>query len=193
MGDSRTPPGAPRPFRSFDPNATPSYRSTPRNGMGTASLVLGILNFFCLPIIGAVLAIGFGKAGIDRAKRGEATNLAIARGGFWVGWAGLILSLAGFAIGIFMPQILGSLMDRSENTQTGLANGTYVMYPVTWLYAAGHCSGSGPVVGVGSRDLVASSVAIVGEGDIECGGLRHPSQVMFTVTGGEATINTVTR
>lgn len=185
------PPKPPRPFRTFPPPM--SSGAKPRNGMGNASLVLGILNFFCLPIIGAVLAIGFGKAGIDRAKKGEATNLGVARGGFWVGWVGLVLSLVGFAVGFFLPQILGSLMSSDVNNRTGLADGTYVMYPADWLYAAGHCSGSGPVVGVGSQELVAPDVAIVGEGQLQCGGLMFPSQVLFTVTGGVATINTVTR
>jgi len=165
----------------------------PRNGMGTASLVLGILSFFCLPLVGSVLAVGFGKAGIDRAKRGEATNLAIARGGFWLGWASLLLSTIGIVIGLFLPQILGSLIGTTDNSRTGLADGTYVMYPSEWLYAAGHCTGSGPVVGVGSGELVANQVQIAGEGQIQCGGLRHPSQVMFTVAGGVAAINTVTR
>jgi len=48
-------------------------------------------------------------------------------------------------------------------------------------------------VRIGSSELVASNVAISGEGSIQCGGLRQPSQVMFTVTGGVATINSVAR
>ena len=161
--------------------------------MGTASLVLGILSFFCLPIIGAVLAVAFGKAGIDRARRGEASNVGIARAGFWLGWAGLVLSLLGFAAAFFLPQVIGSFIDTNVNGRTGLANGTYLMYPSRWIYAADHCAGSGPVVGIGSSELVASDVAIAGEGPIQCGGLRQPSQVIFTVTGGVATINSVAR
>jgi hypothetical protein len=189
MSTSSMPP--PRPFRIIPPPGPPPRRQ--RNGIGTASLVLGILNFFCLPIIGAVLAVAFGKAGIDRARRGEASNLGIARAGFWLGWAGLVLSLIGFAVGFFLPQIIGSVIDTNVNSRTGLANGTYLMYPSSWIYAADHCAGSGPDVRIGSSELVASNVAISGEGSIQCGGLRQPSQVMFTVTGGVATINSVAR
>lgn len=196
MSDRGVPPSRePRPFRSIPPGRP--YGGTPRNGIGNASLVVGILQFFCLPLIGAILAVAFGKAGIDRAKRGEATNLGVAQAGFWLGWAGLVFFIGSVALGVgivtFAPQIGGAMMDPAVNTRTGLADGTYVMYPSQWMYLGGHCSGDGPVVGIGSRELVASDVTIVGESNVQCGGLAHPSQVMFTVTAGVATINTVTR
>jgi hypothetical protein len=61
----------------------------PRNGMGTAALVLGILSFLCGWILG-LLAIIFGAIGIARANRGEATNKGMAV-------AGLILGIVFFS------------------------------------------------------------------------------------------------
>lgn len=69
--------------------------SAPQNGMGTAALVLGILNFFCLPLIGGILALVFGKIGMDRADQGLATNGGIAKAGFILGIVGVVLAVIG--------------------------------------------------------------------------------------------------
>ena len=42
--------------------------AAPQNGLGTAALVLGIVQFFCFPLIGGVLAIVFGKMGMAKAE-----------------------------------------------------------------------------------------------------------------------------
>jgi len=63
---------------------------------------MGILQFFCLGIIGSILAIIFGKVGMNKAKAGLATNGGVAKAGFWLGIIGLIL----FAIGIIIFIIL---------------------------------------------------------------------------------------
>ena len=68
----------------------------PRNGMGTAALVCGIvaipldLTFYGGVILG-ILAIIFGGVGLGRAKRGEATNRGAAM-------AGLILGIVALAL-----------------------------------------------------------------------------------------------
>lgn len=66
--------------------------TTNRNGMGIASLVLGIIMVAlgALPIvwIAGVLGIIFGAIGVKRANRGEATNRTMA---IW----GLVLSIIG--------------------------------------------------------------------------------------------------
>ena len=67
-------------------------------GMGTAALIMGILQFFCLPVIAGVLAIVFGKIGMNKAKAGEATNGGVAKWGFWLGIVGLILFVIGIVI-----------------------------------------------------------------------------------------------
>ncbi len=43
--------------------------AAPQNGLGTAALVLGIVQFFCFPLIGGVLAIVFGKMEWRRPSR----------------------------------------------------------------------------------------------------------------------------
>ncbi len=63
----------------------------PQNGMGVAALVLGIVAFFCLPLIGGILAVVFGKIGMSRADQGLATNRGIAKAGFILGIVHLAL------------------------------------------------------------------------------------------------------
>jgi hypothetical protein len=59
--------------------------------MGTAALVLGIVQFFCLPLIGGILAVIFGKIGMSKADQGLATNRGVAKAGFILGIVGLAL------------------------------------------------------------------------------------------------------
>jgi hypothetical protein len=63
--------------------------------MGVLALVMGVLQFICLGPIASVLAIVFGKIGMNKAERGEATNGDVAKWGFWLGIIGLILSALG--------------------------------------------------------------------------------------------------
>ena len=64
-----------------------------RNGLGIASLVLGIVGlplgavplFWVVP----VLAIIFGAIGIKRANRGQASNKVMSTWGMWLGIAGV--------------------------------------------------------------------------------------------------------
>ena len=49
--------------------------AAPQNGLGTAALVLGIVQFFCFPLIGGVLAIVFGKMGMAKAEHSEGNAL----------------------------------------------------------------------------------------------------------------------
>ena len=72
----------------------------PQNGMGTAALVMGILQFFCLGTIGSVLAIVFGKIGMNKADQGLATNRGSAKAGFVLGIVGLALTAVGIVIAI---------------------------------------------------------------------------------------------
>ncbi len=73
--------------------------AAPQNGMGTAALVLGILGIIgCLPFLGGILAIIFGKMGMTRAEQGLATNGGAAKAGFVLG----IISLVLYAIGLIL-------------------------------------------------------------------------------------------
>ncbi|MFM8323645.1 MAG: DUF4190 domain-containing protein [Pirellulaceae bacterium] len=71
---------------------------TPQNGMGTAALVLGILGFFCFPLISSLLAIIFGRIGMTRADQGLATNRGTAKAGFILGIIGIVLGGLGLII-----------------------------------------------------------------------------------------------
>ncbi|MER6822749.1 DUF4190 domain-containing protein [Streptomyces cellulosae] len=72
--------------------------SLPSNGMGVASLVLGIIAAaaFCLwpvAIVLGVLAVIFGAIGRGKANRGEATNGGQALAGVICGAVGSALAL----------------------------------------------------------------------------------------------------
>ncbi|WP_416519730.1 DUF4190 domain-containing protein [Streptomyces achromogenes] len=81
----------------------PGMQAPPSNGMGTASLVLGILSdigFLAWPLalILGILAIIFGALGRGKAKRGEATNPGVALAGLICGATGVVLVLTLFAV-----------------------------------------------------------------------------------------------
>lgn len=71
---------------------SPAPAAAPQNGMGTAALVMGILQFFCLGTLGSILAVVFGKIGMNKADQGLATNRGAAKAGFVLGIIGLALS-----------------------------------------------------------------------------------------------------
>jgi len=74
------------------PPPPPPPGAAPQNGMGTAALVMGIVQFFCLGTIGSILAVVFGKIGMNKADQGLATNRGSAKAGFILGIIGLVLS-----------------------------------------------------------------------------------------------------
>lgn len=87
----QTRPATARPPMVGSPGSAASIGAAPvrRNGMGTASLVMGILGLF-LGWIFSLLAIIFGGVGAGRAKRGEATNRGAALWGLWLGIFGFV-------------------------------------------------------------------------------------------------------
>jgi len=76
--------------------------AAPQNGMGTAALIMGILQFFCLGTIGTILAIVFGKIGMNKAEQGLATNGGAAKAGFILGIIGAVLTVIGIVIYIIV-------------------------------------------------------------------------------------------
>ena len=91
-GENSQPPSAPKePVAQSSTNSSPvgqeSSAAQPKNGMGTAALVLGIIAI--VPIFSAfifgVLAIIFGAVGRRRARLGVATNKVQATWGMWLG------------------------------------------------------------------------------------------------------------
>ena len=73
----------------------------PRNGLGIAALVLGIIAILtCVFLLGGLLglvAIVLGVLGASRARRGRATNRGTAIAGVVTGAIGLILTIVIYA------------------------------------------------------------------------------------------------
>lgn len=67
-----------------------------RNGMGVAALVLGIVAFLIPPT--SILAVVFGRIGLNRVARGEATNRGVAQAGFILGIVTLVLWVLGLIL-----------------------------------------------------------------------------------------------
>ncbi len=200
------PPGAPAyPAASAPvpppPPGAPAYAGTvaaaPSNGIGVASLVLAILGIIgCIPFIGSILGIVLGRIGINKAKRGEATNGGVAKAGFWVGIAGLILAVLGAIVLVILiiagVAFVSDSIDKANNSKTGLADGQYGMEPNASLRINDRCSFSGQPVDLATQAEVGGSVTLAGEGVAECGtGSGTPDVVLFTVSGGVARIVSV--
>ena len=167
--------------------------ASPENGVGTASLILAILNFFCIPFIGAILGIILGRIGMKKAKEGRATNGGVAKAGFWVGIAGLVYAVIGTVVAIFLViagvAVVSDSLDKANNSKTGLADGNYGMNPNTSLRIGDRCAFGGAPVNIETNETAGSSVTIAGEGTTECGtGTGTPDVVLFTVIGGVAQI-----
>ncbi|MDX6243529.1 MAG: hypothetical protein QOE76_1252 [Frankiales bacterium] len=96
----------------------------PRNGLGTAALVIGILALLSgIILVGALLgiiAIVLGFAGRARAKRGEATNPGSAMAGILTGLAGIVI--AGVVVGAGVSW-LNSTNGKNYTTCVKNANG----------------------------------------------------------------------
>lgn len=184
-------PASPTSYPSAPPAGAPM--AAPQNGMGTASLIMAILQFVCLGPIGSILAIIFGKIGMNKAKKGLATNGSVAKVGFWLGIVGLILSVIGIIIAViaigFGVKVVADSLDISNNSKTGLADGNYGMNPNTSVRINDKCSFGGDAINADTNETAKSGVTVVGEGTTECGtGSGTPDVVLFTVTSGVAKI-----
>ncbi|QTE01230.1 DUF4190 domain-containing protein [Streptomyces cyanogenus] len=91
------------PYPNGTGYAWPGMQAPPSNGMGTASLVLGIISavgfiLWPLALVLGILALIFGGIGRGKASRGEATNPGVALAGIICGAAGIVLVLGLFAL-----------------------------------------------------------------------------------------------
>ena len=89
-------------YGQWDTGAQAVPPPRPKNGMGIAALVLGILAIlFCWTAAGGIvfgiLAIVFGVIGAGRARRGQATNRGVAIAGIITGVLALIVGIV-FAV-----------------------------------------------------------------------------------------------
>ena len=75
--------------------------------MGTAALIMGILQFVCLGTIGSILAIVFGRIGLKRAAMGQATNAGAAKAGYILGIIGLAIQVIALIV-VILIGIFGS-------------------------------------------------------------------------------------
>ncbi len=114
-GDSGTAP---------DPHAQPGL-ARPRNGLGIAALVLGLIALFTFwTVFGGILlglaAIVLGIIGFRRQRRGQATNGTMAVIGAVLGVLALLASAIILAIGvsIFSGEGFDNLKDCLDNAQT---------------------------------------------------------------------------
>ena len=67
------------------------------------------MQFICIGTIGSILAVIFGKIGMNKADQGLANNRGVAKAGFILGIIGLALSAVGLivwliAFGVAMGQ-----------------------------------------------------------------------------------------
>lgn len=115
----------------------------PRNGMGTAALVLGILGLLLawIPIIGFIgfilgaLAIALGIIGIVRAGKGRATNLVVAGIGTGLGVVAVILSTVVF--GLFATAVNEQINAPGTVVGTGITQGDQAA-PTMIAFGQGH-------------------------------------------------------
>jgi hypothetical protein len=95
----------PPPGSQFQAQARTSGVS---NTIGNLALLSAILGFCCVPFAGSVIGIVMGRIGIDRAKRGLATNGSVAQAAFWLGVVGVAASVIGFFVTIILSVINSS-------------------------------------------------------------------------------------
>lgn len=123
----------------------------PRNGMGTAALVLGILGLLLawIPIIGFIgfilgaLAIVLGIVGIVRARDGRATNLVVAAIGTGLGGVAFLLSIVVF--GLFATAVNEQINAPGSVIGAGITQGEQAA-PTMIAFGQGHTWSGGETV-----------------------------------------------
>ncbi|MEU3554588.1 DUF4190 domain-containing protein [Streptomyces fragilis] len=103
------------PYAPVPPPPMPPYQQPPKNGMGTAGLVLGIIALVLtatviLSALGGVLgilALVFGIIGISKTKKGEATNKGAAVTGVVLGALSVVAAAAITIASVFLVNKLG--------------------------------------------------------------------------------------
>lgn len=96
------PPGGGNPPLPPPPGGYPAGGAAPmapQNGLGTASLVLGIIGLLCCStIIVPAIALVLGIMGRKKAAEGLATNGGVATAGMILGIIGVVIGVISFAI-----------------------------------------------------------------------------------------------
>ena len=97
--------------------APPSYQQPPRNGLGTAGFVLGLIGliFSPIPFVGVIawplviVGLILSLLGLAKARKGEATNKGLAV-------AGIVLSAIGLVICIVWVAAFGKVVADTANS-----------------------------------------------------------------------------
>ncbi len=85
---------------------------TEKNGLGTWSLVLGIVSFFCGGFITGIVAVILGKQSKRAQANGQATNGNLGQIGMVLGWIAIAISVL-VIIGWIVLIIIGSTSTSS--------------------------------------------------------------------------------
>ncbi|MGL4306509.1 MAG: DUF4190 domain-containing protein [Mycobacteriaceae bacterium] len=133
-GVYQPPPPPPAGFYPPPPiGAYPSYTGnnppmTPRNGLGIAALVLGIISivmfwFFGIGVALGITAVILGFLARRRVKKGEANNGGVALAGIITGVLGFIAGVVfiGFFVWVFKEagiSDLGNCLEKAGNNQS---------------------------------------------------------------------------
>ncbi|MEU9865761.1 DUF4190 domain-containing protein [Streptomyces sp. NPDC047971] len=97
----------------------------PRNGLGVAGLVVGIVGvlfavipfFFWLGAILGILGLIFGIIGHGRARKGEATNKGVALSGLILGAIAIVLSVVSLIITVTAVKDIADEIDKEIQKQ----------------------------------------------------------------------------
>ena len=93
----------------------PAPPSAPRNGMGTAALVVGIIalitSFFLIGGLLGIIAVILGIIGLVRARRGEATNRGMAIAGIVTGALAILIAIV---VGVFLADNADEIEDLGD-------------------------------------------------------------------------------
>lgn len=189
--------------------ATPPPATAPRNGYGTAALVLGIVGvLLCwVPVFGPILgAVGvlLGVFGLMRSNRGEATNKGSAISGIVLGGitalVGIIVTAATFAAvshttthradpsSVFVPpSVSAPVANRTDPGSPIAGDGTYTvpaqLTPGTWQ-TAGPVDAAVPMCYWARLGDLSGNLSAVKASDLTKG------QATVTVAAGDAGFTT---
>jgi hypothetical protein len=120
----RYPPPPPAPYAGFTP---PPPLNAPKNGLGTAALVIAIIALFSVfgGVVLGVVAIILGVIGLQRVNRGEATNRGVAVAGIVLGILSIIEAIVAIALSIWWFNSIGGTdyvdcVSRADSDQEAL-------------------------------------------------------------------------
>lgn len=185
------------PAQQFAPSPyTP--QPTPKNGLGTAGFVLGLLSalFAMIPIIGiiawpmAFLGLIFGIVGISRVGKGVATNKGLSIAGTVLAAVGLVICITWAAALGSTAQQVGTELDRSATAPAapqlpvGTSGDATVPFGQVWTSSNGNTIVAGaPETGISESPLESGESVIRVAVTLTNNGQEEWSPVLTTFGG----------